>query len=174
MKNKLTFTEMQLFINKVVEGVMNYGFGYKQVLIDIYTNILYGDKFKDVDNIDIEELYNNGELNTPNLDINVQQYGEILKAIDREIDKEIKYKAAEKVLNKADKAVSNLIEKVIDIIDSLSEKADSVSVDDIIKISKALSNFTENVNARDFVSALVDNGVIPTKEDNVINYVEKK
>ena len=133
MKNKLTFTEMQLFINKVVEGVMNYGFGYKQVLIDIYTNILYGDKFKDVDNVDIEELYNNGELNTPNLDINVQQYGEILKAIDAEIDKEIKYKAAEKVLKTLSDSIKSLPQ-------ALSMALDNVDINKFIELVSQAKN----------------------------------
>ena len=43
MKNKLSFAEMQAFINNVIKGTIEYGAGYKVVLRKYYVLTLYGE-----------------------------------------------------------------------------------------------------------------------------------
>ena len=58
MKNKLSFAEMQAFINNVIKGTVEYGAEYKDVLCRYYWLTLYGEyKFS---SDDIAEIYDSG------------------------------------------------------------------------------------------------------------------
>ena len=114
MKNKLSFAEMQAFINNVVKGTVEYGAGYKDILREYYTLTLYGEhKFL---SDDIAEIYDSGELNREynNIDwksIDEDQYYLIGIAIDSGIDMNVRYKAAEKVMSMANIAVTEFANK---------------------------------------------------------------
>lgn len=114
MKNKLSFAEMQAFINNVVKGTVEYGAGYEEILRKYYIITLYGEHKFSSD--DIAEIYDSGELDREcnNIDwesIDDAQYSMINAAIDNGIDMSVRYKAAEKVMSMANIAITELANK---------------------------------------------------------------
>ena len=180
MTNKITFTEMQEFINLVVNNVITNGEGWKQPMIDYCTCKFYGKQEFDTD--DIAELYDNGKIKSSNVDFNAGQYGYIMKAIDAEIQKKIKYMSASLVMADANEAIANLVNKVTDVIDKIDKTTENISADDIKNMTAAFSNLGDKITPDNFVSALVDNGLIKQghynknkdKEGNNIKVSTKK
>lgn len=162
MRNKLTFAEMNAFITYVVENTIRYGTGYKQALIDYCVCLYYGDREFSTD--DIAEMYDNGELNTANINIDPAQFRVILNAINDGIENEIRYKAASLVFGKADKAISNLAVKISDIIDNQDK---IINPDEVNNIMQIVTELKGNLTADNLVSALVQNGIIKGKEESV-------
>lgn len=162
MRNKLTFAEMNAFITYVVENTIRYGTGYKQALIDYCVCLYYGDREFSTD--DIAEMYDNGELNTANINIDPTQFRVILNAINDGIENEIRYKAASLVFGKADKAISNLAVKISDIIENQDQ---IINPDEVNNIMQIVTELKGNLTADNLVSALVQNGIIKGKEESV-------
>lgn len=180
MANKITFTEMQEFINLVADNVISNGEGWKKPMIDYCTCKYYGKQEFDTDNI--AELYDNGKIKCCNVDFNAGQYGYIMKAIDAEIQKKIKYISASLVMTDANDAIANLVNKVTDVIDKIDKATENVSVDDIKNMTAAFSTLGDKITPDNFVSALVDNGLIKQghynedkdKDENNIKVFTKK
>ena len=161
MKKKLTFLEMQTFINSVVELTLKYGFGYKDIIIDYYYRKFYKEVEFTTD--DIMELYDNGEISE--FDYNMLDYDNpahkqintIISAINQNIDKEIKLICAERVMGKANEAVAELAND----IDELIKKQDKqLGADEIKSVINAIVQIKDNVNAENLTKAMLDNGII--------------
>lgn len=123
MKNRLSFAEMQAFINNVTKGTVEYGAGYEEILRKYYVVTLYGEhKFS---SNDIAEIYDSGELDREynNIDwesIDDAQYDMINAAIDSGIDMSVRYKAAENVMSMANIAITELANKAKEMIEQIS------------------------------------------------------
>lgn len=154
MKNKITFAEMNAFINYVVENTVKYGVAYRKVLTDYCVCLYYGEKEFSSD--DIAVLYDNGELNTSGIDVNPEQFGIILNAIYDGIETETRYKAAKMVASEANEAISTLV-NTINIVLSNTSKFD---LDEANKAIQTLNSIKGEMTTDKFVSALVDTGVI--------------
>lgn len=169
MSKRITFTEMQEFINLVVDNVISNGEGWKKPMIDYCTCKYYGKQEFDTDNI--AELYDNGKIKISNVDFNAEQYGYIMKAIDAEIQKKIKYMSASLVMADANEAIANLVNKVTDIIEKIDKTTENVSVDDIKNMTTAFSKLGDKITPDNFISTLVDNGFIKkghyNKDENI-------
>lgn len=151
MKNKLSFAEMQAFINNVIKGTVEYGAGYKDVLRKYYTLTLYGEyKFS---SDDIAEIYDSGELDREyhNIDwelIDDDQYYLITKAIDNGIDMSVRYKAAEKVMSMANIAMTELANKAKEMIEQTNNTMkdfDTESLNDVLKTLKDSNNMANKI-----------------------------
>lgn len=151
MKNKLSFAEMQAFINNVIKGTVEYGAGYKDVLRKYYTLTLYGEyKFS---SDDIAEIYDSGELDREyhNIDwelIDDDQYYLITKAIDNGIDMSVRYKAAEKVMSMANIAITELANKAKEMIEQISvttKDIDTESLNEVLKTLKDSNNMANKI-----------------------------
>lgn len=176
MSKRITFTEMQEFINLVVDNVISNGEGWKKPMIDYCTCKYYGKQEFDTDNI--AELYDNNKIKSSNVDFNTEQYGYIMRAIDAEIEKKVKYISANLIMADANDAIANLANKVTDVIDKIDKSTENVSVDDIKNMTSAFSKLGDKITPDNFISALVDNGMIKQghygKEKNKIEVTTNK
>lgn len=149
MKNKLSFAEMQAFINNVVKGTVEYGAGYKDILREYYTLTLYGEyKFS---SDDIAEIYDSGELDREyhNIDwelIDDDQYYLITKAIDNGIDMSVRYKAAEKVMSMANIAITELANKAKEMIEQISVTTKDIDTESLNEVLKTLKDSNDMAN----------------------------
>lgn len=149
MKNKLSFAEMQAFINNVIKGTVEYGAGYKDVLRKYYTLTLYGEyKFS---SDDIAEIYDSGELDREyhNIDwelIDDDQYYLITKAIDNGIDMSVRYKAAEKVMSMANIAITELANKAKEMIEQISVTTKDIDTESLNEVLKTLKDSNDMAN----------------------------
>nr|DAL64184.1 MAG TPA_asm: hypothetical protein [Caudoviricetes sp.] len=149
MKNKLSFAEMQAFINNVIKGTVEYGAGYKDVLRKYYTLTLYGEyKFS---SDDIAEIYDSGELDREyhNIDwelIDDDQYYLITKAIDNGIDMSVRYKAAERVMSMANIAITELANKAKEMIEQISVTTKDIDTESLNEVLKTLKDSNDMAN----------------------------
>ena len=149
MKNKLSFAEMQAFINNVVKGTVEYGAGYKDILREYYTLTLYGEhKFL---SDDIAEIYDSGELNREynNIDwksIDEDQYYLIGIAIDSGIDMNVRYNAAEKVMSMANIAVTEFANKAKEMIEQISVATKDIDTESLNEVLKTLKDSNDMAN----------------------------
>lgn len=149
MKNKLSFAEMQAFINNVVKGTVEYGAGYEEILRKYYVVTLYGEhKFSSGD---IAEIYDSGELDREynNIDwesIDDVQYSMINAAIDSGIDMSVRYKAAEKVMSMANIAVTELANKAKEMIEQISVTTKDIDLESLNEALKMLTNNNDITN----------------------------
>lgn len=149
MKNKLSFAEMQAFINNVVKGTVKYCAGYKDVLCRYYWLTLYGEyKFS---SDDIAEIYDSGELDREyhNIDwelIDDDQYYLITKAIDSGIDMNVRYKAAEKVMSMANIAITELANKAKEMIEQTNNTMKDFDTGSLNEVLKTLKDSNDMAN----------------------------
>lgn len=173
MINKITFAQMQSFINFVVDNTMKYGWGYKDILIDYCLSYYYGEQRFDTD--DIEEIYDNNkfvltrDIAQETDEIDGEQFYIIESAICNEIDKRERYEAASKVLKGVDSTLSILINKIIDITDNLGDISNKISMDELNDAIKSIAKIKGNMSADKIVKALIKNGAIPTKDNGSRN-----
>lgn len=149
MKNKLSFAEMQAFINNVVKGTVEYGAGYEEILRKYYTVTLYCEHKFSSD--DIAEIYDSGELDREynNIDwesIDDVQYSMINAAIDSGIDMSVRYKAAEKVMSMANIAVTELANKAKEMIEQISVTTKDIDLESLNEALKMLTNNNDITN----------------------------
>ena len=149
MKNKLSFAEMQAFINNVVKDTVEHGAGYEEILRKYYTLTLYGEyKFS---SDDIAEIYDSGELDREyhNIDwelIDDDQYYLITKAIDNGIDMSVRYKAAEKVMSMANIAITELANKAKEMIEQISVTTKDIDTESLNEVLKTLKDSNDMAN----------------------------
>lgn len=161
----LTFTEMQAFINYVVDNTLVYGMGYKQVLIDYCIVKFYGKAEFKSDNI--AEIYDNEYkkfYDTAELVINARQIDIITTAINEELDRRIKLLSASMVMSEANDAIANLANKLSVFIEKLGNAYNDTNSDDVKNIANAMGKLKDNVTADSLIKAMVDNGVIKGKD----------
>lgn len=149
MKNKLSFAEMQAFINNVVKGTVEYGAGYEEILRKYYIITLYGEHKFSSD--DIAEIYDSGELDREyhNIDwelIDDDQYYLITKAIDNGIDMSVRYKAAEKVMSMANIAITELANKAKEMIEQISVTTKDIDTESLNEVLKTLKDSNDMAN----------------------------
>lgn len=149
MKNKLSFAEMQAFINNVVKGTVEYGAGYEEILRKYYVVTLYGEHKFSSD--DIAEIYDSGELGREynNIDwesIDYDQHSMINAAIDSGIDMNVRYKAAEKVMGMANIAVTELANKAKEMIEQISVTTKDIDLESLNEALKMLTNNNDITN----------------------------
>ena len=147
MKNKLSFAEMQAFINNVVKGTVEYGAGYEEILHKYYVVTLYGEHKLSSD--DIAEIYDRGELdreyNAWEL-IDRNQYCLITKAIDSGINMNVRYKAAEKVMSMANIAITELANKAKEMIEQISVTTKDIDTESLNEVLKTLKDSNDMAN----------------------------
>lgn len=149
MKNKLSFAEMQAFINNVVKGTVEYGAGYEEILSKYYVVTLYGEHKFSSD--DIAEIYDSGELDREcnNIDwesIDYAQYSMINAAIDSGIDMNVRYKAAEKVMSMANIAITELASKAKEMIEQISVTTKDIDTESLNEVLKTLKDSNDMAN----------------------------
>lgn len=149
MKNRLSFAEMQAFINNVVKGTVEYGAGYEEILHKYYVVTLYGEHKLSSD--DIAEIYDSGELDREcnNIDwesIDDAQYSMINAAIDSGIDMNVRYKAAEKVMSMANIAITELANKVKEMIEQISVTTKDIDTESLNEVLKTLKDSNDMAN----------------------------
>ena len=149
MKNKLSFAEMQAFINNVVKGTVEYGAGYEEILHKYYIITLYGEHKFSSD--DIAEIYDSGELDREcnNIDwesIDDAQYSMINAAIDNGIDMSVRYKAAEKVMSMANIAITELANKAKEMIEQISVTTKDIDTESLNEVLKTLKDSNDMAN----------------------------
>lgn len=149
MKNKLSFAEMQAFINNVVKGTVEYGAGYEEILHKYYVITLYGEHKFSSD--DIAEIYDSGELDREynNIDwesIDNAQYSMINAAIDSGIDMNVRYKAAEKVMSMANIAVTELVNKAKEMIEQTNNTMKDFDTGSLNEVLKTLKDSNDMAN----------------------------
>lgn len=149
MKNKLSFAEMQAFINNVVKGTVEYGAGYEEILRKYYVATLYGEHKFSSD--DIAEIYDSGELDREYNNIAWElidkgQYYLITKAIDSGIDMSVRYKAAEKVMGMANIAITELANKVKEMIEQISVTTKDIDTESLNEVLKTLKDSNDMAN----------------------------
>lgn len=149
MKNKLSFAEMQAFINNVVKGTVEYGTGYEEILRKYYVVTLYGEHKFSSD--DIAEIYDSGELDREcnNIDwesIDDAQYSMINAAIDSGIDMNVRYKAAEKVMSMANIAITELASKAKEMIEQISVTTKDIDTESLNEVLKTLKDSNDMAN----------------------------
>ena len=149
MKNKLSFAEMQAFINNVVKGTVEYGEGYEEILRKYYIITLYGEHKFSSD--DIAEIYDSGELDREcnNIDwesIDDAQYSMINAAIDNGIDMSVRYKAAEKVMSMANIAITELANKAKEMIEQISVTTKDIDTESLNEVLKTLKDSNDMAN----------------------------
>lgn len=149
MKNKLSFAEMQAFINNVVKGTIEYGAGYEEILHKYYVVTLYGEHKLSSD--DIAEIYDSGELDREynNIDwksIDYAQYSMINAAIDSGIDMNVRYKAAEKVMSMANIAITELASKAKEMIEQISVTTKDIDTESLNEVLKTLKDSNDMAN----------------------------
>ena len=145
MKNKLSFAEMQAFINNVVKGTA----GYEEILRKYYVVTLYGEHKFSSD--DIAEIYDSGELDREcnNIDwesIDDAQYSMINAAIDSGIDMNVRYKAAEKVMSMANIAITELASKAKEMIEQISVTTKDIDTESLNEVLKTLKDSNDMAN----------------------------
>lgn len=151
MKNRLSFAEMQAFINNVVKGTVEYGAGYEEILRKYYVVTLYGEHKLSSD--DIAEIYDSGELDREYNNIawkliDKDQYYLITKAIDSGIDMNVRYKAAEKVMSMANIAITELAskaKKMIEQTNNTMKDFDTGSLNEVLKTLKNSNNMANKI-----------------------------
>ena len=159
----LTFTEMQAFINYVVDNTLIYGMGYKRVLIDYCTAKSYGKVEFESD--DIAEIYDNEyEKLYDDYAVNRGQLAMIENAINDELDRRIKLLSASMVMTDANDAIASLAIKLANFVDTLGNTYSETNSDDVKTIAQAMSKLKNNVTADSLIKAMVDNGVIKGKK----------
>lgn len=149
MKNRLSFAEMQAFINNVVKGTVEYGAGYEGILRKYYVVTLYGEHKLSSD--DIAEIYDSGELDREcnNIDwesIDDAQYSMINAAIDSGIDMNVRYKAAEKVMSMANIAITELASKAKEMIEQISVTTKDIDTESLNEVLKTLKDSNDMAN----------------------------
>lgn len=149
MKNKLSFAEMQAFINNVVKGTVEYGAGYEEILRKYYVVTLYGEHKFSSD--DIAEIYDSGELDREcnNIDwesIDDAQYSMINAAIDSGIDMNVRYKAGEKVMSMANIAITELASKAKEMIEQISVTTKDIDTESLNEVLKTLKDSNDMAN----------------------------
>lgn len=149
MKNRLSFAEMQAFINNVVKGTVEYGAGYEEILHKYYVVTLYGEHKLSSD--DIAEIYDSGELDREynNIDwesIDNAQYSMINAAIDNGIDMSVRYKAAEKVMSMANIAITELANKAKEMIEQISVTTKDIDTESLNEVLKTLKDSNDMAN----------------------------
>lgn len=191
-KIKLTFEEMQEFINFVVSNTIKYGEGYRSVLTAYCTVKYYGNKqvvegksvpivFKTkltADNFleDIAKIYDD-EYDTlfggvSNID--TKQFEDIIKSLDCEITKLEKYYAASMVMSETNESISKFVNSLTLFVNKLNDVADQIpnnsfETEDVKKAINALANMNGNIDSDSFVKAMVDNGIVSVKDKAVKN-----
>jgi hypothetical protein len=160
MKTRLTFAEMQTFIDGVVDGTITNGFGYKQFYIDYYTAILYNEHDfggTEENPKDISEVYDELPNIVDILNIDNGQYNTILEAIDAEIQHRLNlmYKPS----NDTDLAFATLIDKVTAIVDKFAD-VDTTQMSEFINI--VMEN-KDNFSANKLIGAMKSNGLFTAK-----------
>lgn len=149
MKNKLSFAEMQAFINNVVKGTVEYGAGYEEILHKYYVVTLYGEHKLSSD--DIAEIYDSGELDREYNNIAWEliddaQYSMINAAIDNGIDMSVRYKAAEKVMSMANIAITELANKAKEMIEQISVTTKDIDTESLNEVLKTLKDSNDMAN----------------------------
>lgn len=149
MKNKLSFAEMQAFINNVVKGTVEYGAGYEEILHKYYVVTLYGEHKLSSD--DIAEIYDSGELDREYNNIAWEliddaQYSMINAAIDSGIDMNVRYKAAEKVMSMANIAITELASKAKEMIEQISVTTKDIDTESLNEVLKTLKDSNDMAN----------------------------
>lgn len=149
MKNRLSFAEMQAFINNVVKGTVEYGVGYEEILRKYYVVTLYGEHKFSSD--DIAEIYDSGELDREcnNIDwesIDDAQYSMINAAIGSGIDMNVRYKAAEKVMSMANIAITELASKAKEMIEQISVTTKDIDTESLNEVLKTLKDSNDMAN----------------------------
>lgn len=149
MKNKLSFAEMQAFINNVVKGTVEYGAGYEEILHKYYVVTLYGEHKLSSD--DIAEIYDSGELDREYNNIAWEliddaQYSMINAAIDSGIDMNVRYKAAEKVMSMANIAITELANKAKETIEQISVTTKNIDTESLNEVLKTLKDSNDMAN----------------------------
>lgn len=149
MKNKLSFAEMQAFINNVVKGTVEYGAGYEEILHKYYVVTLYGEHKLSSD--DIAEIYDSGELDREYNNIaweliDRNQYCLITKAIDSGISMNVRYKAAEKVMSMANIAITELANKAKEMIEQISVTTKDIDTESLNEVLKTLKDSNDMAN----------------------------
>lgn len=149
MKNKLSFAEMQAFINNVVKGTVEYGAGYEEILHQYYVVTLYGEHKLSSD--DIAEIYDSGELDREYNNIAWEliddaQYSMINAAIDSGIDMNVRYKAAEKVMSMANIAITELASKAKEMIEQISVTTKDIDTESLNEVLKTLKDSNDMAN----------------------------
>lgn len=149
MKNKLSFAEMQAFINNVVKGTVEYGAGYEGILRKYYVVTLYGEHKLSSD--DITEIYDSGELDREYNNIaweliDRNQYCLITKAIDSGINMNVRYKAAEKVMSMANIAITELANKAKEMIEQISVTTKDIDTESLNEVLKTLKDSNDMAN----------------------------
>jgi hypothetical protein len=149
MKNKLSFVEMQAFINNVVKGTVEYGAGYEEILHKYYVVTLYGEHKLSSD--DIAEIYDSGELDREYNNIAWEliddaQYSMINAAIDSGIDMNVRYKAAEKVMSMANIAITELVNKAKETIEQISVTTKNIDTESLNEVLKTLKDSNDMAN----------------------------
>lgn len=149
MKNRLSFAEMQAFINNVVKGTVEYGAGYEEILHKYYVVTLYGEHKLSSD--DIAEIYDSGELDREynNIDwksIDYAQYSMINAAIDSGIDMNVRYKATEKVMSMANIAITELASKAKEMIEQISVTTKDIDTESLNEVLKTLKDSNDMAN----------------------------
>lgn len=149
MKNRLSFAEMQAFINNVVKGTVEYGAGYEEFLRKYYVVTLYGEHKLSSD--DIAEIYDSGELDREYNNIAWElidkgQYYLITKAIDSGIDMSVRYKAAEKVMSMANIAITELANKAKEMIEQTNNTMKDFDTGSLNEVLKTLKDSNDMAN----------------------------
>lgn len=149
MKNKLSFVEMQAFINNVVKDTVEYGAGYEEILHKYYVVTLYGEHKLSSD--DIAEIYDSGELDREYNNIAWEliddaQYSMINAAIDSGIDMNVRYKAAEKVMSMANIAITELVNKAKETIEQISVTTKNIDTESLNEVLKTLKDSNDMAN----------------------------
>lgn len=168
----LKFTEMQAFINYVVDNTLMYGMGYKRVLIDYCTAKFYGKAEFESDDIaeiydsdDIAEIYDNEyEKLYGDYAVNRRQLAMIENAINDELDRRIKLLSASMVMSDANDTIASLATKLANFVDTLGNAYSETNSEDVRTIAQAMNKLKNNVTADSLIKAMVDNGVIKGKK----------
>ena len=161
----LTFSEMQTFINYVVDNIFNYGYGYKDVLVQYCIAKFYGkvefasDNIADIYDNEYQKLYDDKDCN-----INTKQFGIIMSAIDNELDRKTKFLSASMVMSDANEAIATLVDKISKFIDTIGNSYEDTTTEDIKAVAESVKKLKDNINADTLVRAMIDNGVIKGKK----------
>ena len=114
-----------------------------------YVVTLYGEHKLSSD--DIAEIYDSGELDREcnNIDwesIDDAQYSMINAAIDSGIDMNVRYKAAEKVMSMANIAITELANKVKEMIEQISVTTKDIDTESLNEVLKTLKDSNDMAN----------------------------
>lgn len=163
MKNRLTFDEMQTFIEGVANETVQNGFGYKQFYIDYFKSKLYGEHDfggteenpRAISEV-YEELYN-ADNDLLNVEVDLAQYNTILTAIDEEINHQFNliYKPSEDLTF----ALSMLVDKISKVVDDFT----AIDSDKITQFMEVMANNKDVLSSDNIVEAIKKSGLLKSK-----------